>query len=502
MIKLSKIVYMAIVCYLPLNIAAAPLTGEDVKWLNRVTYGVDSASLAAYAAEGRAAYLNRQLQNTVDDRLPARVMEIIAQMRISVEPVKTSVITFQEENKKISKLPIEQHQQEKKILNQGLNQYLTESMQRLLLRAMYSPAQLKEQLTWFWFNHFNVTKEKGPGAKILIPDFEEHAIRPYVLGKFRDLVMATLRHPAMLVYLDNAQNAAKKINENYARELMELHTLGVDGGYAQKDVQELSRILTGVGVNWSDKQPKLNKKYASYYRHEGGFEFNPNRHDFGDKVFLGKKIAGDGFAEVEQVVDMLVRHPSTARFISTKLATYFVADVPPADLVADMSKTFLATEGDISATLRVMFGSKAFAASLGRKAKDPLHYVVSALRFAYDGQAVANMQPAIHWLNELGEPLYAHPTPDGYGMTEKDWLSPQQLTQRFEIAKNIGGGKAKLIGSDVDPKTLTAPVLANPLYTQSIEPGLSEQTKSALKKTVSRSEWNTFLLSSPEFIYR
>ena len=168
---------------------------------------------------------------------------------------------------------------------------------------------------------------------------------------------------------------------------------------------------------------------------------------------------------------------------------------------ARMSKTFLATDGDIAATLRVLFESREFIASLGHKVKDPMHYIVSALRFAYEDRPISDMQPAINWLNNLGEPLYGHPTPDGYGMTEKDWLSPEQLTRRFEIAQNIGGGKAKLTGINVDPKTLTAPVLSNRLYYRAIEPGLSAQTKNALTKAISQPEWNTFLLSSPEFIY-
>jgi len=501
MIELLKILGL-LACYLPALLLAAPLSSEDIKWLNRVTYGIDNATLNTYAAEGRAGFLKRQLDNHVDDRLPPRVAELIAGMRISNESVKIVVSDYQKTHKQLKKMPLEQQKALKKDTNQPLHQRINETMQRHLLRAIYSPAQLKEQLVWFWFNHFNVSKDKGPMTKMLMADYEEHAIRPYVLGKFRDLLMATLRHPAMLVYLDNIQNANGKINENYARELMELHTLGVDGGYSQKDVQELARILTGAGMNWTDNFPKLNAKLETYYLRDGGFEFNPKRHDFGDKLFLGKKIAGTGFAEIEQVVDMLARHPSTAKFISTKLAMFFVADVPPPDLVARMSKIFLASDGNISATLGVLFDSKEFIASLGSKAKDPLHYIVSALRFTYEDRPISNMLPATHWLVNLGEPLYSHPTPDGYGMNEKDWLSPEQLTRRFEIAKIIASGKARLTGDDVDPKTLVTPVLAKSLPYLAMEPSLSVQTKNALAKTMSQPEWNAFFLSSPEFNYR
>jgi uncharacterized protein (DUF1800 family) len=500
MIKRLKIIGL-LAYVLPAVLLAAPLSSEDIKWLNRVTYGINTATVNAYTSEGRANFLNRQLNPNADERLPAPIAELIATMHISKEPVTISMAAMQTENEQIKQLPKDQQEQAKKQSHQSVAKYIHEAAQRHLFRAVYSQAQLKEQLVWFWFNHFNISKDKGANIKVLIPDFEEHAIRPHVLGKFRDLLMATVRHPAMLVYLDNTQNAAGKINENYARELMELHTLGVNGGYSQQDVQELSRILTGVGMNWKENSPKLNKKLEAFYLRDGGFEFNPKRHDFGDKTFLGKKITGAGFAEVEQVVDMLARHPSTAKFVSQKLAAYFVADVPPPDLVARMSKTFLASDGDILATLRVLFDSKEFIASLGNKAKDPMHYVVSALRFAYEDKAISEMQPAINWLGEFSESLYGHPTPDGYGLTEKDWLSPEQLTRRFEIAKIIGSGKARLTGLDVDPKTLATPMLNNHLYEQAIKPILSAQTQNALTKSVSQPEWNAFLLSSPEFIY-
>ncbi len=497
--KLLQII--GLLCCLPTLVLATPLSGDDVKWLNRMTYGINSETLELYAAQGRATYLNRQLQNTVDDHLPPRVAELIAAMHISVEPIKMDVLAMQENNRKIDQLPLEQRQQAKMDANQPINQIMWEAMQRHVFRALYSPAQLKEQMVWFWFNHFSVSRDKAPMVKMLLADYEDRAIRPYALGKFRDLLMATLHHPAMLVYLDNTQNALNKINENYARELMELHTLGVDGGYSQQDVQALAHILTGMGMNWTDNFPKLNPKMEPYYRHEGGFEFNPYRHDFSDKFFLGKTIKGNGVAEVEQAVDMLVRHPSTAQFISKKLATYWVSDTPSPDLVANMAKTFMATDGDIAAVLRVLFESKAFADSLGGKVKDPYQYIVSALRFAYEDRPLANLQAPLNWMHELGEPLFGRATPDGFGLTAKDWLSPGQLTQRFDYAQRMGGGKAPLFGPDVDRKTQPVPVLANRLYYLAIEPYLSVQTKNALAKAVSQPEWNTFLLSSPEFMY-
>src|SRR6201994_922000 len=177
-------------------------------------------------------------------------------------------------------------------------------------------------MTWFWLNHFNVHMYKRD-IRAMVGDYEDQAIRPRALGRFRDLLEATLRHPAMLRYLDNAENAAGRINENYAREIMELHTLGVGSGYTQKDVQELARILTGVGVNLTPDGPKVRPALRSQMVRDGLFVFNPNRHDYGDKIFLGHRINGRGLAEVDQALDILSRAPATSRFISRKLALFF-----------------------------------------------------------------------------------------------------------------------------------------------------------------------------------
>ena len=238
-----------------------------------------------------------------------------------------------------------------------------EARRRELLRAIYSPAQLKEQMVWFWLNHFSVFEQKA-NVRWLLGDYSERAIRPHALGHFRDLVMATLEHPAMLQYLDNAQNAAGHINENYARELMELHTLGVDAGYSQHDVQELARVLTGVGIAGREP-PRLKPELRGYYLREGAFEFNPARHDFGPKKLLGKPLTKHGFAEVSEAVELLVHQKACARFISRKLAVYFVGDDPPAALVERMAQTFQDSDGDIAAVLRTLFTSPELAAQAG-----------------------------------------------------------------------------------------------------------------------------------------
>src|SRR5580700_7135830 len=284
----------------------------DIPWLERLTFGVNSQVLAQYQKLGRGGFLEAQLQ-AADEHLPDPVAREIAQLpaaRIDAEHLFVGIALEQE---RINALPEGPEKQDarKKLNDQG-NQAAYEARRRELLRALYSPAQLKEQMVWFWLNHFSVFEQKA-NVRWMLADYSERAIRPHALGHFRDLVMATLQHPAMLQYLDNAQNAAGHINENYARELMELHTLGVDAGYSQHDVQELARVLTGVGVAAPDP-PHLRPELRGLYLREGAFEFNPARHDFGSKVLLGKPLTHRGFGEVEDAVSLIVSQPACARF--------------------------------------------------------------------------------------------------------------------------------------------------------------------------------------------
>jgi len=316
-------------------------------------------------------------------------------------------------------------------------------------------------------------------------------------------VMATLEHPAMLQYLDNAQNAAGHINENYARELMELHTLGVDAGYTQKDVQELARVLTGVSVAGA-QPPRLRPELRGFYLREGAFEFNPARHDFGTKTLLGHTLTRRGFAEVSEAVDLLVQQSACAHFISRELAEYFVADDPPAALVARMAQTFRNSDGDIAAVLRTLFTAPELRAQAGRKFKDPMQYVVSALRMAYDARPIQNMHPVTGWLSALGEAEFAHQTPDGYSLEDTAWSSSGQMSRRFEIARAIGAGSAGLFEPE-DQGTKAAggfPLLTNPVYYGVMAPALSAPTRTALQSARSQQEWNLYLLASPDFNYR
>ena len=471
--------------------------------LNRVTWGATTSSAREIAAAGTERWLEQQLKPALRAELPPPVQAHIDAMTISQKPFAEISMGVERQRRDMVAVrdPAEQ-----KVARQAYQQELTrlgrEAAQRSVLRALYSPNQLQEQMTWFWMNHFNVFQGKA-NVRAYVGDYEER-IRASALGRFRDLLAVTSRHPAMLRYLDNANNAANRINENYARELMELHTLGVDAGYTQRDVQELTRILTGFGINLTGDAPRLRPERQGDYVRDGVFEFNPNRHDYGDKLFLGQAVRGRGAAELDEALDRLARHPATAKFVSRKLAVFFVADAPPPALVERMAEAFRKSDGDIAATLRAMFRSEEFTASLGRKFKDPVHYVYSAVRYAYDGKPILNAQPVMGWLFRMGQGLYLHQTPDGYALTQDAWASPGQMTTRFEIARTIGSGAAGLFRSEAVPvaDVPAFPQLSNALYHASVQKTLAPQTLSALEKATSPQEWNAFLLSSPEFMLR
>jgi uncharacterized protein (DUF1800 family) len=491
----------------------AALTRGELRWLGRVTFGIDTATVARYRLLGREKFLDEQLHPS--SNASATVAAAVAAIPVTQQAAQARLAANRVEQQRINALPNEDDKQTaRNALNQAGNQAIYETTKRQLLRALESPSQLREQLTWFWMNHFSIFSGKA-NVRWTVAEYEEQAVRAHALGRFSDLVMATATSPAMLEYLDNAQSAVGKINENYARELMELHTLGVSGGpsgsrYTQADVQELARVLTGVGLNFTDNPPKLPVAQQALYVRRGLFEFNPARHDFGAKTVLDHTIAGKGLAELEDAVGLLCRQPSTARFISTKLATYFIADEPPPALVERMTRVFQKTDGSIAAVLHEMFLDGAFLAALNaptttlEKFKDPMQFVVSSMRLAYDGKMITNYHPAVGWLQQLGEPLYGRVTPDGYPLTEAAWSSSGQLVRRFEIARAIGSGNAGLFNNDDNtPGPSTGfPLLTSRLFFDAIEPALSARAREALGRTSSQQEWNTILLASPDWMQR
>jgi uncharacterized protein (DUF1800 family) len=484
------------------SLAVPPvLHREDMLWIERVSFGLDTASVLDYRRLGRNTYLDRELHPR-DEALPAPIAAQIGALEVSHADALSLLADVNAKYKAVNAMPDgPDKEQARKSINERGNKLANEAIRRDLLRAVYSKDQLQEQMIWFWLNHFSVYQYKA-NLRWLVGDYEERAIRPNVFGHFKDLVLAVLEHPAMLQYLDNNQNAVGHVNENYARELMELHTLGVEAGYSQQDVQELARVLTGVGVNAGDA-PHLKPDQQRMYLRRGAFEFNPARHDFGSKRLLGHSIKATGFDEVEEAVGLIVRQPACARFISRKLAIYLVADDPPAPLVERMAQTFMSTDGDIAAVLRVMFLSRDFSAALGGKFKDPMRFVVSAVRFAYDDRPISNTRPMLNWLNSLGEGPFGRQTPDGYPLIELNWASPGQMSRRFEIARAIGAGNAGLFDPEDGGAANAAgfPQLSNRLYFEALEPILASRTKDALNRANSQQEWNAFLLSSPDFSY-
>src|SRR6202521_4588310 len=339
-------------------------------------------------------------------------------------------------------------------------------------RAIYSERQLQQVMDDFWFNHFNVFAAKGED-RYYLTSYERDVIQPHALGKFRDLLTATAKSPAMLFYLDNflsadpratqrqaaeramrqqrrrgglgwpprpsanpqqAKNNERGLNENYGRELMELHTLGVDGGYTQKDVTEVARCFTG----WTIDKPR---EYAD-------FKFDERLHDPDPKLVLGKKIHAGGMKDGEQVIELLARHPSTAKFISTKLARRLVSDTPPQSLVQRMAQAFQSSDGDIRAVLKAMIYSPEFwsRAAYRAKIKTPFELVVSTARAL--GTDVATPIPLVQWTGRIGEPLYQCQPPTGYADKSDTWVNTGALLNRLNYSLALAGNKVRGSRSD------------------------------------------------------
>ena len=363
---------------------------------------------------------------------------------------------------------------EMRMLQQQAQSPVNELMQAKILRTTLSERQLEEVLVDFWFNHFNVFIGKGQ-VREFIAEYERDVIRPNVLGNFRTLLGATAHSPAMLFYLDNFQSSSpngpqmnlnqmartmdprltpaqrqqlelrlrqnpnqqqrpqRGLNENYARELMELHTLGVDAGYTQQDVVEVAKILTG----WTIDRPQQG----------GGFIFRPQMHEGGSKTVLGQKFKDDGEKEGERLLDMLAAHPATAKHISFKLAQRFVADEPPQALVDRAAKKFLDTKGDLREVTRTIITSPEFfdAKYRSAKVKTPLEFVISAARAT--NAHIVNAQPMVQALRELGMPLYGAQPPTGYSMTADAWVNTGALLNRMNFAvQMLAGGQPQRMG--------------------------------------------------------
>jgi len=494
--------------------------------LDRITFGPRPGDVDAVMKLGWEKYLETQLNSgSIDDRALEEKLKSIESIHLSPselakfypppqvirQALKEKGIELPQGQQDPSEMPrpdqaerMRRRETLKALNEMGYRQpqqVVRELQQAKILRAVYSERQLQEAMTDFWFNHFNIFIQKG-ADRILTTSFERDTIRPRVFGKFEDLLLATAESPAMLFYLDNfqsvspdmqnrmmrafgrlrqqPQNAQQRrprgINENYAREIMELHTLGVDGGYTQKDVQEVARCFTG----WTIRNPRGAAEYV----------FNRFAHDDGEKVVLGHRIpAGGGKKDGEAVIRILASHPSTAKFVSTKLARKFVSDNPPQSLVESMSRTWLRTGGDIREVLLTMFKSREFWApeNYRAKIKTPFEMTVSAVRAI---GAETNGGPAFHqWIARMGEGLYLAQPPTGYPDTAEHWVNTGALLERMNFslalsANRIPGTRAGLESLTAGFETAKPAQVVDRLVDRLLNGQVSEQTRRTIDKTL------------------
>ena len=429
-------------------------SGEDqiLHVLNRLTYGPRPGDVERVKAIGVQKWIETQLtpsriDDTAIDAKLARLVTLNLDSAAIQRDYAAPAMIERRERKAAAGQNADPDAMMKGPVPEAIKkdrQVLTDLEDAKLLRAIYSERQLEEVLVDFWFNHFNVFAGKG-ATRNYISEYERDAIRPYVLGNFRDILGATAKSPAMLFYLDNwlssaqdaqgaqrapraprAQTALRRssgINENYARELLELHTLGVDGGYTQEDIVNIARAFTG----WS-MQPRLGS----------GFMFMAPRHDRGEKIVLGHTIrAGGGVDDGERVLDIVASHPSTAKHIAKELAMRFVSDDPPAALVDRLAAKFTASKGDLREVMKTLFASPEFLSpsSYRSKVKTPFEFVVSAMRAT--GAEVRTALPLARTLKDMGMPLYFCQPPTGYDETSTTWVSAGALVSRMNFAVDL-----------------------------------------------------------------
>lgn len=475
-----------------------PLSDQEraLHVLNRLGYGPRPGDLEQVERMGVKRYIDQQLHPeriALPEDLQARLAALPAltlsatQLFVDYGPPSVERVTSKEE------------QQAARL---RATQELTPQVYLArLLQATESPRQLEEVMTEFWVNHFNVFEGKE-WVRYWVGDYEKNAIRPYALGNFRELLGAVAHHPAMLYYLDNwlssgagtpgARGRFKGLNENYARELMELHTMGVDGGYQQADVITLARILSG----WTIDVDAMKAGAAP-------FRFVAQRHDNDPKVFLGKPLQASGYQEGEAALDILANHPSTARFISTQLVEFFVSDQPDPALVNKLSQKFLATHGDIRAVLQTLFDSAQFWARSNYQTqfKTPYQFVVSALRAG--NVQVRNPKPVNNELVQAGMPLYGWLTPDGYKYSQAAWLNPGALLRRISFAGNLATGKSPIARAEgtPTPSNAEATPLDPPSLLRALGPAITPQAIAQID-AAPENQRAGLILGSPDFMKR
>jgi uncharacterized protein (DUF1800 family) len=489
--------------------------------LNRMAFGARPGDLARVQKMGLQPYIDEQLH-------PERIAD--SAMRARLENLTTIGMSSPQISARYERPLIELRQRQARAnaadgdatrqspeavrLQKEANSVVLELGAQKMLRAIYSGRQLQEVLTDFWFNHFNVDAQKGRD-RFLLTEYERETIRPRVLGRFRDLLEATAKSPAMLFYLDNwmsadpngphpdmararfgrgrftesmlrpqaQQNGQRRgLNENYGRELMELHTLGVDGGYTQKDVTEVARAFTGWTIDNA--------------HHGGAFRFEPRIHDEGEKVVLGHTIkTGGGMNDGEQVLGILATHPSTAHFISLELTRRFVSDIPPQTLVDRAAARFRETGGDLREVMRTILTSPEFlsAGAYQSKVKTPFEFVVSAVRAT--GAEVSDALPLVRAIQPLGMPLYQCQPPTGYKDTADAWTNTGALVNRMNFALALASNR--LPGTSIDNESLENSQQS--AVDAILDGGASETTRATIARATTAPQMVALTLGSPEF---
>ena len=407
-----------------LLVAAAPATERQ-----RAEHALDRLGFGA-----RPGDVERVLKTGVD----RWVDEQLHPERIADRAVAARVARYEKP------VPMPSRDDRQELRRSGRQAVMNTSAQRIL-RAAESERQLNEVMVDFWMNHFNVFAGKRISA-FLVAGYERDAIRPRIWGRFEDLLLATAKSPAMLVYLDNVRSRSGALNENYARELMELHTIGVDAGYTQKDVTELARVFTGWSIDRRDQQ----------------FAFRRNAHDPGSKTVLGVRLANNGMSEGEQMIRFLAKHPATAKHIATKLCQRLVADEPSPALVERVAKRFRDTNGDLRATVKAVIDSPEFWTSRGTKVKTPFEYAVSAIRVA--NAKIDDPLPLARELRRMGEGLYLSQPPTGYPDEAAAWSGTGATLARVDFALALANNKMPGVRVSTSDATALAKKLGAPEF--------------------------------------
>ena len=485
--------------------------------LNRLAFGARPGDVARIQDRTLAGWIGQQLSpdRVSDAEMDAR-LERLTTLTLEPEVLAEGFIAARQERRRRQQAAGQSGQPSEPLpMNTDMRrgrQVFAELGEAKLVRAVYSERQLEEVLVDFWFNHFNVFARKGQ-AEIYVGEYEREAIRPHVLGGFRELLGATAKSPAMLVYLDNWMSAdphaaaqmkrlprrrgpaqtppnpapqgrmMRGLNENYARELLELHTLGVDGGYTQQDVVEVARAFTG----WTIGRP-----------HDPGFRFALAMHDRGAKKILGHTLpSGGGIEDGEKVLDIIASHPATGRHIAFKLAQRFVSDTPPPDLVDRATQTFHSTKGNLREVVRTIVTSPEFFASdtYRAKVKTPFEFVVSALRAT--GADIRSGQSVVRALAGLGMPLYLCQPPTGYDETAETWVSSGALVNRMNFALAVSGGQMRGIQIQADGAGPSA--ARDWIVREALASDVSKATLDTLAKATTAEQAMALALGSPEF---